>query len=221
MGADRNTWIRKNTPALTISAILFIIGLSWLIPPQENFFVIQRRLQELWIVLLGITGIPFYVTVLDNPAAALLIMLICSLLLAFISQYLWSKGWKGIVLLVAIFAINTFIGAAMLQFGFGDGSLTSTVATVECQATDIQGAGIRLVSYAQQFADGSFRQYFFSSTQDDGKNWNQIGSVAYETPLSGCKKRHRYGNTDFNFYTCLPEKDAHPAWICLENVASP
>src|SRR5688500_17846630 len=178
MGSDKSNWIRKNSPALVISAILFIIGLSWIIPPQENVFVVQRQLQELWIALLGITNIPFYSAVRDSPVTALLILLICALLLAFISQYLWSKGWKGIVVFFAIFGINTFIGATvLLSFGFGDGRLTSTVATVECQAIDNQGACVRLVSYAQQYIYNSFTQYFFSSTQDDGKNWNQIGSV--------------------------------------------
>lgn len=210
-------WILKHQYALIIAGVLLFISLSWIVPPQATLFVVQRQLQEIWIVLLGIGSIPFYVAVVDSPIAAVLVLVICILLLTLVTQYLWLKGWKGILLFFTLFIVNIFIGAFMLAFGFGDGNLASKEATVECETIDESGEGVRLVSYFQSYADGGFTQYFFSTTNNNGENWSQIGSVAY----SSCEKRHQYGTTDFNFNTCMPEKDAHPAWICLENTYSP
>jgi hypothetical protein len=205
-----SSWLQRNVYVLVIAFVLFLIGISWFIPPQENIFPLQRLLQEVWIVLLGIGSVPFYLAVLDSLPLAIIILIVSASLLSIVSYALWSRGWKGIALFFTLFLINTIIGVFVLGFGFGDGNLASTTPQLACEQVPPDGEGIRIQSYVLTYSDGGLGQYFFSSTKDGGKTWDQIGSVSYNFGISSCVERQRFGNTNYSIWTCRPETGEHP-----------
>ncbi len=209
-------WIKRHKPALVIALILIVVGISWVIPPQQVFFPLQRRLQEIWIIFLGIAAIPFWLATLDALLLAVIIILIISLAFGFLIQAaFWSKGGFRKVVVLSLLIFNGLTGFPQLWLGFGGGVLENG-PTLECEQINSSGEGTRILSYIQRYSEGSTSHFFFLSTSSGGKTWNQLGSASYSAGISSCNQEHSYGNTNFNYSTCLPEPEARPAWLCFK-----
>jgi len=210
-------WIKRFRPALIIACLMSVIGFSWVIPPQEAYFPLQRHLQEIWIIILGVAAIPFWLATLDAPLMAVIIILIIGLVVGLLIQVaFWSKGSLRKILLLSLLLFNLICGFLLLAIGVGGGTLQNDPA-IECERINASGEGTRIVRYTQVYVDGSTSHFFFLSTSNSGKTWNQVGSASYVAGISSCSEEHSYGNTDFNYYTCLPEAEARPAWLCFSN----
>lgn len=209
--AVRN-WIKRFRPALTTACLLTVIGFSWIIPRQESYFLLQRHLQEIWIVIVGIGAVPFELASFKQPS--LVIILVLGIVIGLLIQYGLSGNWVEKVVVLVVLIPNAFIGFCLLAFGFGGGILTRG-PTLQCEHINITGEGTRIIRYYQSAGTDGHSLFFFLSTTNRGETWDQIGSASYNNYEVGCSTDRFYGNTNFNYYTCLPEDEARPNWSCL------
>lgn len=194
-----------------------LIGASWILPPHVSFYVLQRRLQEIWIFMLGLASIPFWLASLEMPLLALLLIPIVGLGFGLLIQAAFrSRNLVAVLLLVSFVPFNIFVSNYLMALGLGGGFLRNIDPIEQCQQIHSNGEGIRIVRYDQPFVDGGNTQYFFSSTDNGGVTWTQIGSASYSTGISSCSEERFYGNTDFNYNSCQPEENALPPWICFD-----
>jgi len=205
---------KRHKPALVIAFIILVIGFSWVIPPQEAYFPLQRRLQEIWIIMLGIAAIPFWLATLNAPLVTIIMIPIAAVVVGLLIQGAFrSKGWLRKIVVLSLLVFNSLTGFPQLWLGFGGGVLEND-PTIECQHINASGEGTRITRYVQEYALGGIVQFFFLSTDNNGKTRNQLGSASYEYFEVGCRADRFYGNTDFNYYSCLPETEAQPAMSC-------
>lgn len=212
------SWVAAHRALLILTLIFTLIGLSWVIPPQASVFVFQRRLQELWILLIGALGsfgggIIYPLFQNGQPALVFLMMVFIATCLAAFIRIFWSRGLVSRLILLLLLGINVFFGYALLVgFGFGGGLLEESQSRFQCEAMFSDSEGLRIISYYQKAVDYGFEHYFFLKTEDRGTNWQQIGYAGYEYVVFNCELRQRFGDADYNYQTCQPDEHSAPAY---------
>lgn len=74
-----------------MTAILILVGASWVVPPQYNTFVVQRYLQELWMFLLGVLNLPYWLLIKDNSPLAIISLPLIAALFGVIVEFLGHR----------------------------------------------------------------------------------------------------------------------------------